>query len=130
MKDHTEFEKYEDACKFFNLDPNVVPGTEGLKENLKAPLVAVYQLMVVSEAIRQGWVPNYDNYNQDKYENIVDLDVTDEDPAGFRFWVSNYTYTDTRSVLGPLLAQETPEKSKYLFTQFSDLHKVIMKPQQ
>lgn len=125
---YTEITTVEAAFTKMNLDINVKPTVEGLPSNFSNALDKVYQLMVVSYAMREGWEPDYNNDNQYKYEPWFDLETWDNNPSGFRFNVSGYTRTCTHSVLGPLLCQESREKSDFLGKTFVELFKEAMKP--
>ncbi len=124
---YTEITTVEKAFKLMKLDLNVKPTIEGLPSNFSNALDKSYQLMVVAEALREGWKPDYNNDDQRKYEPWFDMEEYASNPSGFRFVDSSYSDTNALSVLGPLLCQETKEKSDFLGRTFVDLFKEVMK---
>lgn len=124
---YTEITTVEAAFSKMKLDINVKPTIEGLPDRFSTVLDKVYQLIVVSESIREGYVPNYNNSDL-KYEPWFDLEEWEKNPSGFRFLDSSYARTSTLSVLGPLLSQETEEKSDFFGKTFESLFREVMKP--
>ena len=116
---YTEIKKIEDAYK---LTGKKVPEISG--ENTEI-LTNINHLIVVSEAIREGWKPDYNN-GDCKYFPWFDMETDSNNPSGFRFCGSIYTVTSASAVLGPLLCQESREKSDYMAKQFEDVFRKVM----
>lgn len=104
----------EAAFQKLNLDINVKATNGEIPERFATVLEKVYQTLVTSEAMRDGHVPNYNDRNERKWEDWFDMETDANNPSGFRFDVSVYTYSATRSVLGPLLSQKTSEQADEL----------------
>lgn len=45
---------FEDFCNARNIDPTQLPGVDNLPEEFRAPLLAVYRIMVGVSAVNQG----------------------------------------------------------------------------
>ncbi|MBN9293761.1 MAG: hypothetical protein J0G96_07270 [Flavobacteriia bacterium] len=109
----------EQAFEKMNIAPNTKPVITGIPEQYVPILEKVFESLVISDAVRDGWEPDYDDRSQDKYESWFWVN----NPSGFRFDDSDYADTNTGSVLGPLHSQQTTAKSK----QFAELTAPIFK---
>lgn len=125
---YKEITTVEAAFKKLNIDPATKPSNPNLSKEFSNVLDRTYDLMIISKAIRSGWEPDYNDSNQRKYEPWFDLEVWERNPSGFRFYVSYCTFANSSSVLGPLLCQESAEKSDFLGKTFESLFREIMKP--
>lgn len=54
----TDVKTFEYACEVLGLDPDCIPILSDIPRRFKKPLMACYKLMIVFEAINQGWVPD------------------------------------------------------------------------
>lgn len=117
---YTEIDTIEKAYKSLNLDPNVRPIITNVAPQFVGLLENIHDACIVSEAIREKWVPDYQTATP-KYESWIYLRKTEDNPSGFRFGASLYSLAITYSVLGPLLCQETSEKDQFFTTTFSPL---------
>lgn len=102
----TTISTIEQAFEKMQIQPGTKPVITGIPEQYVPVLEAVFSSLVVSDAMRDGWKPNYNNKER-KWEPWFLAD----DPSGFRFHVSNFTHAGTLSVLGPLHSQRTEEQS-------------------
>lgn len=107
----------EDAFKLtgrpkidFSMIPNE-PNDDGI--SLRDKVSAEYEMYVVSEAINEGWSPDWDNSDQTKWRPWFIMS-----PSGFSFSHSNYDRSIAGS--GSRLCFETEEKSNYVAKQFLD----------
>ena len=64
---------FEDACKVLDITPSV-PVVTGIPEKYQKPLIANYQLMVIAEALNEGWTPDWSNGEWDKWHPWFNLD--------------------------------------------------------
>jgi hypothetical protein len=117
---YREIKTVEDAYK---ATKSSIPEITGTNSEL---LLSINHLIVISEAIRDGWKPDYNN-SSPKWFPWFDLETDNNNPSGFRFDDSTYAHSGTTAVLGPLLCQESSDKSEYMATQFEDVFRKVMK---
>lgn len=79
------------------------------------------QLLIIAEAIREGWIPDFDNENQKKwYPYFI------KSGSGWAFRATRYDYTFTNATVGSRLCFPTQELAEYFGRQFIALHKIIL----
>ena len=108
----------EDACKKNGYDQSKFPADAVLGTKFGRPLVAVNNLMIVTEAMNNGWKPDWSNTNQYKYFPWHYIKKDASHPTGFGFSFSFYGLTAARTDLGSLLCCDTAEKAMYIAEQF------------
>ena len=74
---------FEDACQLLGIEPNV-PEVSMLPENHQKAIVAHYKLVIIAEAVNEGWKPNWDNWDERKYYPWFDLEGSSSG-AGFSY---------------------------------------------
>ena len=112
---------FEDACKVLDITPSV-PVVTGIPEKYQKPLIANYQLMVIAEALNEGWTPDWSNGEWDKWYPWFDMDNSSS--AG-RF---SFRVADNRcsvSTVGSLLCFKSEELAYYAGTQFLELYREL-----
>ena len=112
---------FEDACKVLDITPSV-PVVTGIPEKYQKPLIANYQLMVIAEALNEGWTPDWSNGEWDKWYPWFDMD--DSSSAGrFSFYgaVLQYSYSN----VGSRLCFKSEELADYAATQFLELYREL-----
>jgi hypothetical protein len=57
----------EDAFRKCGYDPSCLPGLSMIPEKFRASLLTAFILMVIFDAINDGWDPDFSNRNQAKY---------------------------------------------------------------
>jgi hypothetical protein len=123
----TQIKEVKSAFEKLNLDINVKAITAEIPERFATVLEKVYHTLVASEAIRDGYIPNYNDRSEKKWEDWFDMETDANNPSGFRFHDSDYTAALTDSVLGPLLSQKTSSQADELGRIqeliFADLYK-------
>jgi len=110
---------FEDACQLLGIEPNV-PEVSMLPENHQKAIVAHYKLVIIAEAINEGWKPNWDNWDERKYYPWFDLEGSSSG-AGFSFNV--FVGWDSDSDVGSRLCFKTWELAEYIGKTFIDLYK-------
>lgn len=124
---HTDIKTFEDACKALNIDPQKLPDFSIFPVKHQTAMQAHAKLVIIAEAINEGWTPNWKEYDQNKYSPWFDMN--DEDASdGFSF---NAADCDSgTSDVGSRLCFSSREKAKYASTQFLELYKeyFVIKP--
>lgn len=115
-KKYTDIKTFEEACE--NLDIFAEHVCNDRDTNDEA---AYKKLKVVSEAINQGWTPDWSNANQRKWTPWFNLS------SGFGFGVSFYVCDGSDANAGSRLCFESKEKSDFAGTQFIDLYRDFLK---
>ena len=112
---------FEDACKLLDITPSV-PVVTGIPEKYQKPLIANYQLMVIAEALNEGWTPDWSNGEWDKWHPWFDMD--DSSSAG-RFSFGASVDQDSDSTVGSRLCFKSEELADYAGTQFLELYREL-----
>ena len=112
---------FEDACKVLDITPSV-PVVTGIPEKYQKPLIANYQLMVIAEALNEGWTPDWSNGEWDKWHPWFDMD--DSSSAG-RFSLGGAAYLNSASDVGSRLCFKSEELAEYAGTQFLELYREL-----
>ena len=106
---------FKDACKALKIEP-IIPSFEDVPEHIRPVLSAQFQLMLIIEAVNEGWVPDWNNWNEYKYYPYFDMEGD--------FSLSNvtcgYGYSDVSSRLcfkSRDLARSTAETFIELYKQ-------------
>jgi len=116
--DFRTIKTFEDACAHLNIDPLKLPDLSMIPEDLRKPLIAAYKLLVIYQAINNGWKPDWGNWSQYKY--IPWYEVWS---SGFGFSPSTYDCSYARTGAGSRLCTDTSEKAKYIAEQFEAEYK-------
>ena len=112
---------FEDACKVLDITPSV-PVVTGIPEKYQKPLIANYQLMVIAEALNEGWTPDWSNGEWDKWHPWFDMDASSS--AGrFSFGVADALFSS--STVSSRLCFKSEELADYAGTQFLELYREL-----
>jgi hypothetical protein len=112
---------FEDACKVLDIVPSITVVTE-IPEKYQKPLIANYQLMVIAEALNEGWTPDWSNRECDKWYPWFNMD--DSSSAGrFSFFVS--AHLRSHSLVGSRFCFKSEELADYAGTQFLELFREL-----
>jgi hypothetical protein len=65
--DFRSIKSYEDACKHLNIDPANLPDVSNIPEEFRKSIISHYKLMIIYKAINNGWVPDWNDWDQYKY---------------------------------------------------------------
>ena len=110
--DYKSIKTYEDACNAKVVDKdNVIFETDSFD------IICYKKLKHIISVINEGWVPDWNNFNQRKWWPWFRLS------SGFGFGSSYYNFSGTITYVGSHLCFQSEEKSDYTATQFLDLYK-------
>ncbi|MEZ7528619.1 MULTISPECIES: hypothetical protein [Cloacibacterium] len=112
---------FEDACKVLDITPSV-PVVTGIHEKYQKPLIANYQLMVIAEALNEGWTPDWSNGEWDKWYPWFNMDNSSS--AG-RFSFDGADSRNSYSCVGSRLCFKSEELADYAGTQFLELYREL-----
>jgi len=113
----TTVEKAFEKCGY---DPKVAPDLSGLPEQIRTALMSAYLLMVVFEAINDGWQPDFTDSNQVRYFPWPAVSR-----SGLGFSYSDYGCDDgpADARVGSRLCTDSSAKALFILDQFQDLWK-------
>jgi hypothetical protein len=111
--DYKTIKTFEDACKKVNVDPAKFPDLTGLPEEFTKPIIAYYKLLIIYQAINNGWKPNWGNWDEYKYYPWFEVLS-----SGFGFSSTSYGCDCTNSTVGSRLCTDSREKALYIAEQF------------
>ena len=112
---------FEDACKVLDITPSI-PVVTGIPEKYQKPLIANYQLMVIAEALNEGWTPDWSNGEWDKWYPWFNMDNSSS--AG-RFSFLGADGQRSVSHVGSRLCFKSEELADYAGTQFLELYREL-----
>ena len=110
---------FEDACQLLGIKPNLPQVTILLESHQKA-IVSHYKLVIIAEALNEGWKPNWNDFSEYKYSPWFDMEGTS---SGSGFSCVDYEFWTTLSYIGSRLCFKNKELALYIGETFIDLYK-------
>lgn len=107
---------FEDACQVLGISTNV-PEVKGLPRKHQKAIIANYKLIVIAEALNEGWKPNWQDSDEYKYYPWFDM----SNPAGVGYSLTNYAASLTAANIGSRLCLKNRELAIYFGQTFTDL---------
>lgn len=117
---YAEIKSFEDACKALNVVPSV-PNFEGCPVKHQKALLAHYQLIIIAEAINEGWQPNWADTNEYKYQLWPDIETDESKPSGFGLSFDGCDGWDAAACVGSRLCFKDTDRAKHCFNTFLQL---------
>lgn len=120
---------FEDAAKATGR-PNT-PNFSNVPKDLRDYFEAQYQIVVIAEALNEGWIPNWDNSNEPKYFPYFwheDADDEEKVYSGFIFNYAIYYFSSANAGNGLRICFKTGELAEYAGEQFIEIwNKILLK---
>jgi hypothetical protein len=111
-------ETFEQACIALRIDPaKCLPEVIGVPEKHQQSIVAHTKLVIIAEALNEGWVPDWSDNDQRKYYPFFDL----SSGSGLSFYDYGYNYSG--SYVGSRLCFKSGDLATYAGKQFTELYK-------
>lgn len=107
---------FEDACQVLGISTNV-PEVKGLPRKHQKAIIANYKLIVIAEALNEGWKPNWQDSDEYKYYPWFDM----SNPAGVGFSYTIHAASYTYAHFGSRLCLKNRELAIYFGQTFTDL---------
>jgi hypothetical protein len=117
---YTEIKTFEDACKALNYDASAISIT-GIHAKHQKAIEAHAKLIIIAEAINEGWRPDWNNSNEYKYQLWPDIEEDETKPSGFGLSYGGCDHWGTDASVGSRLCFQSREKARYCFDTFIDL---------
>lgn len=107
---------FEDACQVLGISTNV-PEVKGLPRKHQKAIIANYKLIVIAEALNEGWKPNWQDSDEYKYYPWFDM----SNPAGVGYSNASNAASYTSALVGSRLCLKNRELAIYFGQTFTDL---------
>lgn len=107
---------FEDACQVLGISTNV-PEVKGLPRKHQKAIIANYKLIVIAEALNEGWKPNWQDSDEYKYYPWFDM----SNPAGVGYSNTAATASYADANFGSRLCLKNRELAIYFGQTFTDL---------
>ena len=115
----------EDAVKVTGR-PNT-PDFSNVPEDLREYFEGQYQMVVIAEALNEGWKPNWDDDNEPKYFPWF-WKEEEGVSSGFVFDITNYSHSSATAGYGLRLCFRTRTLAEYAGKQFIEIwNKILLK---
>ncbi len=119
----------QDAFKVMGVDHSNLPDVSSFPEAIRKYILNHFILLVVVQAINKldndgnEWEPNWNDEDQYKHFPWLEVDASEEAPAGLGFSDSHYDYSNANTRVGSRLCFKSREGALYAASQFEDLYK-------
>jgi hypothetical protein len=113
---------FEAACKLLKLDPKKVPVVKGLPAKHQKSIVAYFKLVIIAQALNEGWEPNWSNSDEYKYQPYFWVKADAKHPAGVGFSITGYGVWGSITGVGSRLCFKSSELAMYAGKQFAKLY--------
>lgn len=107
---------FEDACQVLGISTNV-PEVKGLPRKHQKAIIANYKLIIIAEALNEGWKPNWQDSDEYKYYPWFDM----SNPAGVGFSSTHTAASAATANIGSRLCLKNRELAIYFGQTFTDL---------
>lgn len=97
-----------------------MPDFSSFQKDMRKHFEALFKMVVIVEALNEGWKPDWGNYNECKYYPWFEMS-----PSSFAFCVSGYGYVYASAGSGSRLKLKSRELAEYCGKQFKDIWKDI-----
>lgn len=112
----------EDVYEALNMDSDDVEEFEEFLNTLSEDTASYEKLKKLALALNEGWEPNWDNSNEQKWFPYFDMRST----PGFGFSNATYNYARTYSVVGSRLCFKTDALAAHAGKKFTSLYKSLL----
>lgn len=118
---YKQIKSFEDACKALKIGTEL-PDVSKLPERHAKAIVAHYKLVIIAQALNEGWVPDWSNRSEWKYYPWFDVEASKEQSSGSGLSYYVCVCVCTHTPVGSRLAFKSEEVAKYAGTQFVELY--------
>ncbi len=107
-----------------NIDFEKMPDVSMIPERLQNYVVKNYQKVVAIEAVNEGWIPDYDNDDQDKWEIWMDVIIKRDakgNVTGSGLSLHDIDFWRTSANAGARLCFQTEAQARHFWKYFQPL---------
>lgn len=116
-----EINSFENACKKVGVDATVLPEVNALPEKHSKSIIAYYKLIIIAQAINDGWEPNWNDRSECKYYPWMYVKASAEKTPGSGLSCNDYYYDYSRTHVGSRLVFKSREAARFFGGTFTDL---------
>lgn len=120
MKKTNTIKTYEDACAALGIDPSQTIQFPNTQNDLLIGISAFAKLLIVAQALNEGWQPDWSNYNEYKYYPWFNMD--DDNGSGLYLSFHGCGFVRSLSLVGSRLVFRSSELATYAGKQFIELY--------
>lgn len=121
---HTEIKTFEDACTKLGLDAaKVLPDFSMFPEHHQKAMTAHAKLVIIAEALNDGWQPNWGDWDEWKYYVWNKFKEGSDKSSGVGFSYFVWAYSSSVTSVGSRLCYQSSEIAAYAGQQFEELYK-------
>lgn len=113
---------FAQACKATGHDPEKLPDVSMLPKKHQKSIIAFFKLIIVIEALNEGWTPDWNDRSQWKYYAWFRVKASDQKPSGVGFSGSDYDGTGTHASVGSRLCLKSPDLALHAGKYFEQLY--------
>ncbi len=114
---------FEAACKVLKLNPaKVLPNVSSVPLKHRAALVALALLVIITEALNEGWQPNWNDSSEYKYHPYFRVNASAKKLSGSGLAYFGYVRWNSHSFVGSRLCFKSWELAKYAGKTFKKLY--------
>lgn len=114
---------FESACKVLGLNPKKLPEVKMCQKELQQYILAHYKLTIITQALNEGWKPNWNDSNEWKYSVWHSIKANDKNTNGSGFDGSDYDRWHHGSAGSSRLLYKSSDLALYSGRQFKKLWK-------
>jgi hypothetical protein len=118
-----EITSFADACNALGIKQNCLPDVSSFPEEHQNALTAHAKLIIIAQALNEGWKPDWNNTDQWKYYPWFEIEASKDAPSGFGFSGAHFDYWYSYSSVGSRLCFRTRGLALYAGKKFADLYK-------
>jgi hypothetical protein len=113
---------FEEAAEKLGIDPKALPEVSALPEKHQKAIIAHYKLVIIAQAINDGWEPDWSNDDQWKYYPWFYVDASADKPSGSGLSYHDYDSVRSRTDVGSRLCFDSREAARYAGEKFKELY--------
>ncbi len=119
---YKEIKTFEDACKALAIDPETLPDVAKLPLVHQNAIVAHFKLVIIAQALNEGWVPDWSNSYEYKYFPWFKVNATSKQPSGSGLSSGDCGRWATGTTVGSRLCFKSREIAEYAGKKFKALY--------
>jgi hypothetical protein len=113
---------FEEACEALGVS-TAVPDVSALPQKHQKAVIAHYQLVIIAEALNEGWQPNWNDGDEWKYYPWFEVKADQANTAGSGLSYGGCGYATSSTYFGSRLCFKSRDLAKYAGQAFTELYK-------
>src|SRR4051812_4470554 len=94
---------FEDACQALGIDPTKLPDVSALPADQQEAIIAHYKLVIIAQALNEGWKPNWNDNSEWKYYPWFEVKASKNKPSGSGLSCHDFVYWAAHASVGARL---------------------------